>query len=103
MPSFCRLFLIICFPLWTIVSSMVFRQYIFISFVYPNTLRQVATISANGEREIGELIGRAMEKVGKQGVITVVVSMNLFFHFLGPSRPNYAFKLSFLYPDYVGW
>lgn len=32
---------------------------------------QVATISANGEREIGELIGRAMEKVGKQGVITV--------------------------------
>ncbi|KAJ4824797.1 hypothetical protein Tsubulata_022787 [Turnera subulata] len=27
----------------------------------------VATISANGEREIGELIARAMEKVGKQG------------------------------------
>ncbi|GKE05562.1 chaperonin CPN60-like protein 2, mitochondrial, partial [Tanacetum coccineum] len=27
----------------------------------------VATISANGEREIGELIARAMEKVGKDG------------------------------------
>lgn len=32
---------------------------------------QVGTISANGEREIGELIARAMEKVGKEGVITV--------------------------------
>ena len=35
---------------------------------------QVATISANGEREIGELIAKAMEKVGKEGVITVSVS-----------------------------
>ncbi|GJR78581.1 chaperonin CPN60-like protein 2, mitochondrial [Tanacetum coccineum] len=34
-------------------------------------LVEVATISANGEREIGELIVRAMEKVGKDGVITV--------------------------------
>ena len=31
---------------------------------------QVATISANGDREIGQLIGDAMEKVGKDGVIT---------------------------------
>ena len=31
----------------------------------------MGTISANGEREIGELIARAMEKVGKEGVITV--------------------------------
>ncbi|PON48149.1 Chaperonin Cpn [Parasponia andersonii] len=37
----------------------------------------VATISANGEREIGELIARAMEKVGKEGVITVSVSISL--------------------------
>jgi chaperonin GroEL (HSP60 family) len=35
---------------------------------------QVGTISANGERDIGELIARAMEKVGKEGVITVAVS-----------------------------
>lgn len=34
----------------------------------------MATISANGEHEIGELIARAMEKVGKEGVITVAVS-----------------------------
>ncbi|XP_021817199.1 chaperonin CPN60-like 2, mitochondrial [Prunus avium] len=37
----------------------------------PDEITQVATISANGEREIGELIARAMEKVGKEGVITV--------------------------------
>lgn len=34
-------------------------------------ISQVGTISANGEKEIGELIARAMEKVGKEGVITV--------------------------------
>ncbi|CAN1785785.1 Chaperonin CPN60-like 2, mitochondrial [Linum perenne] len=37
----------------------------------PEEITQVGTISANGEREIGELIARAMEKVGKEGVITV--------------------------------
>lgn len=35
----------------------------------------MGTISANGEREIGEIIARAMEKVGKEGVITVAVSI----------------------------
>lgn len=34
-------------------------------------IAQVGTISANGEEEIGQLIARAMEKVGKEGVITV--------------------------------
>ena len=32
---------------------------------------QVGTISANGEREIGQMIAQAMEKVGNNGVITV--------------------------------
>ncbi|MCS6855286.1 MAG: chaperonin GroEL, partial [Elioraea sp.] len=32
---------------------------------------QVGSISANGEREIGEMIAKAMEKVGNEGVITV--------------------------------
>lgn len=32
---------------------------------------QVATISANSEKEIGDLISDAMERVGKEGVITV--------------------------------
>lgn len=36
---------------------------------------QVGTISANGEREIGDLIAKAMEKVGKEGVITVAVGV----------------------------
>ncbi|MFQ5984261.1 MAG: chaperonin GroEL [Alphaproteobacteria bacterium] len=32
---------------------------------------QVGTISANGERDIGDMIAKAMQKVGKEGVITV--------------------------------
>ncbi|KAG9074855.1 chaperonin, partial [Ceratobasidium sp. UAMH 11750] len=34
-------------------------------------IAQVATISANGDKHIGQLIATAMEKVGKEGVITV--------------------------------
>ncbi len=34
-------------------------------------IAQVATISANGDTEVGRLIANAMEKVGKEGVITV--------------------------------
>ena len=34
-------------------------------------IAQVATISANSEHEIGQLISDAMERVGKEGVITV--------------------------------
>ncbi|KAL5863728.1 hypothetical protein ACOSQ3_001242 [Xanthoceras sorbifolium] len=34
-------------------------------------LAQVGTISANGDRQIGELIAKAMEKVGQESVITI--------------------------------
>ncbi|MCH8684368.1 chaperonin GroEL [Pedomonas mirosovicensis] len=34
-------------------------------------IAQVGTISANGEAEIGKMIAQAMDKVGKEGVITV--------------------------------
>ncbi|MFC5416454.1 chaperonin GroEL [Dongia soli] len=34
-------------------------------------IAQVGTISANGEREIGDMIAKAMQKVGNEGVITV--------------------------------
>ncbi|MGD2170332.1 MAG: chaperonin GroEL [Chlamydiota bacterium] len=34
-------------------------------------IAQVATISANGDHEIGEIIAKAMDKVGKDGTITV--------------------------------
>jgi chaperonin GroEL len=37
----------------------------------PKEIAQVGTISANGDRTIGEIIAEAMEKVGKEGVITV--------------------------------
>ncbi|MBX3258362.1 MAG: chaperonin GroEL [Labilithrix sp.] len=37
----------------------------------PKEIAQVGTISANGDKEIGEKLAQAMEKVGKEGVITV--------------------------------
>ncbi len=37
----------------------------------PKEIAQIGTISANGDPTIGEIIADAMEKVGKEGVITV--------------------------------
>src|SRR5712671_1043592 len=34
-------------------------------------IAQVGTVSANGDKSIGEMIAKAMDKVGKEGVITV--------------------------------
>jgi chaperonin GroEL len=40
-------------------------------------IAQVGTISANGERDIGEMIAQAMQKVGNEGVITVEEAKSL--------------------------
>src|SRR5512145_3168411 len=37
----------------------------------PKEIAQVGTISANGDETIGKILAEAMEKVGKEGVITV--------------------------------
>lgn len=37
----------------------------------PEEVYQVATISANGDTTVGKLISDAMQKVGKEGVLTV--------------------------------
>ncbi len=42
-------------------------------------IAQVGIISANGDREVGEKIAEAMEKVGKEGVITVEEAKGLEF------------------------
>jgi chaperonin GroEL len=42
-----------------------------------DAIAQVGTISANGDRTIGELIAEAMDKVGKDGVITVEESRTM--------------------------
>lgn len=39
----------------------------------PFFFSKVATISANGDEEIGGIISNAMKKVGRKGVITVKV------------------------------
>ncbi|MFW5752293.1 MAG: chaperonin GroEL, partial [bacterium] len=43
-------------------------------------IAQVASISANNDYEIGELIAEAMEKVGKDGVITVEEAKSIETH-----------------------
>jgi len=40
-------------------------------------IAQIGTISANGEKEIGDFIAKAMEKVGNEGVITVEEAKSL--------------------------
>ena len=40
-------------------------------------IAQVGTISANGEKEIGDILAKAMEKVGNEGVITVEEAKSL--------------------------
>jgi chaperonin GroEL len=40
-------------------------------------ISQVGAIAANGEREIGEMIAKAMQKVGNEGVITVEEAKSL--------------------------
>ena len=42
-------------------------------------IAQVGIISANGDKEVGEKIAEAMEKVGKEGVITVEEAKGLEF------------------------
>ena len=40
-------------------------------------IAQVGTVAANGEKEIGEMIAKAMQKVGNEGVITVEEAKSL--------------------------
>ena len=40
-------------------------------------IAQVGTISANGDREVGDMIASAMERVGNEGVITVEEAKSL--------------------------
>ena len=41
------------------------------------SIAQVGSISANSDTEVGEIISQAMEKVGKEGVITVEEGLSL--------------------------
>jgi len=40
-------------------------------------IAQIGTISANGDREVGEMIAKAMQRVGNEGVITVEEAKSL--------------------------
>ena len=62
-------------------------------------IAQVGTISANGEREIGDLIAKAMEKVGKEGVITCAVCPPYHFSYFSLSFLCCSLDLSRLFRD----
>jgi chaperonin GroEL len=42
-----------------------------IDIIDDSQIKQIATLSANGDTEIGELVATAMDKVGRDGIITV--------------------------------
>ncbi|PKU61730.1 Chaperonin CPN60-2, mitochondrial [Dendrobium catenatum] len=62
-----------------LVTLMSLPSFVFyLLFTTFEEIAQVGTISANGEREIGELIAKAMERVGKEGVITIADGKTLY-------------------------
>ena len=54
-----------------IATAVTFVEKLSVPCSDDNTISQVGTISANGDQDVGGIIAEAMEKVGKEGVITV--------------------------------
>jgi chaperonin GroEL len=54
-----------------IATAVSFVEKLSVPCADDNTIAQVGTISANGDQDVGGIIAEAMEKVGKEGVITV--------------------------------
>tara|TARA_B100000212_G_scaffold79079_1_gene56321 strand:+ start:3308 stop:4951 length:1644 start_codon:yes stop_codon:yes gene_type:complete len=54
-----------------VAAAVDFVQKLSVPCADDNAIAQVGTISANGDENVGGIIAEAMEKVGKEGVITV--------------------------------
>jgi chaperonin GroEL len=62
-------------------------------------IAQVATVSANGDESIGDLLAEAMDKVGNDGIITVEQSHNWKTELMVAN--GYQFDRGYLSPHYV--
>ena len=69
--SFDRVLLRVCGTQAAVEAVVDYLQKNKVDITTSAEISQVATISANGDTHIGQLIANAMEKVGKEGVITV--------------------------------
>jgi chaperonin GroEL len=54
-----------------IAAAVVYVEKLSVPCADDKTIAQVGTISANGDTDVGGIIAEAMQKVGKEGVITV--------------------------------
>ncbi|CAE6482494.1 unnamed protein product, partial [Rhizoctonia solani] len=65
-------------------------------------IAQVATISANGDAHIGQLIANAMEKVGKEGVITVKEGKTIDDEIeITEGKPSMRFDRGYISPYFI--
>ena len=64
-------------------------------------LYQIATISANGDREIGELVGRALDEAGLDGAVTVEESKtgDTYLDIVEGIQFNQGYKSPYLVTD----
>ena len=68
-----------------------------------DAIAQIGTISANGDRTIGELIAEAMNKVGKDGVITVEESKTKTVSISSRPKKSAAYARHFAHMISVGF
>src|SRR5690625_157381 len=65
----------------------------------PEQLKQIATVSSNGDTEIGELIAESIRLAGENGVITIEQSAN--HHTYIETKSGFEFDRGFMSPYFI--